>query len=60
MDRPHNGGSGPGRPRWVKISWIIAAVIAVVILTGVLFGGDHGPRMHTAPVKEGHVSSVDY
>ena len=57
-DRPDAASPEPGRPRWVKVSWIIAAVIAVVILAAVLFGGEHGPGMHTAPAKEGHVSSV--
>jgi hypothetical protein len=33
-------------------------VIAVVILAAVLFGGEHGPGVHSAPAKEGHVSSV--
>jgi hypothetical protein len=52
-DRPHNGDPEPGRPRWVTVSWIIAAVIAVVILAAVLFGGEHGPGVHSAPAKEG-------
>ena len=40
--------SYPGTPRWVKVSGIIAAALAlaavVVILTGV--GGPHGPGRH--------------
>lgn len=38
----------PGTPRWVKVSGIVAAVLAllivVVMITGV--GGPHGPARH--------------
>lgn len=48
-DRPEEGTAETGPPRWVKISWIVAAVIVVVILAALLFGGEHGPGMHSAP-----------
>ncbi len=48
-DRPDEDSTEPGTPRWVKVSWIIAAVIVLVILAALLFGGDHGPGMHDAP-----------
>jgi hypothetical protein len=47
--RPDVGSTEPGTPRWVKVSWVIAAVIVVVVLTALLIGGDHGPSMHGAP-----------
>lgn len=43
------GGSGPivGLPRWVKISGIAAAVLAVLLVVVLLFGGGrHGPGRH--------------
>ena len=46
--------SYPGTPRWVKVSGIIAAALAlaavVLILTGV--GGPHGPGRHL-PIDAG-------
>jgi hypothetical protein len=48
-DRPDGAGTDPETPRWVKVSWIIAAVIVVVILAALVFGGEHGPSMHGAP-----------
>jgi hypothetical protein len=36
-----------GMPRWVKVSGIIAIVIAVTVLIVVLVsGGEHGPGRH--------------
>jgi hypothetical protein len=41
--------SGPGMPRWVKVSAIVVGVlillVVVLALTGVL-GGQHGPGRH--------------
>ncbi len=54
-DRP---GTEPGTPRWVKISWIIAAIVVVLILAALLFGREHGPGMHSAPSNPGHMSST--
>jgi len=48
-DPPDGKNTETGTPRWVKVSWIIAAVIVVVTLAALLFGGDHGPGMHGAP-----------
>jgi hypothetical protein len=48
-DRPDGGSTEPGTPRWVKVSWIVAAMIVVVILAALLIGGEHGPSMHGAP-----------
>jgi hypothetical protein len=53
-DRPDEGNTEPGTPgpetpRWVKVSWIIAAAIVIVVLAALLFGGQHGPSMHGAP-----------
>jgi hypothetical protein len=42
-------GSGPGTPRWVKVSGILA-LIALVVLVVMLVagGGQHGPGRHAA------------
>nr|MBA2601249.1 hypothetical protein [Actinomycetota bacterium] len=55
--QPENGerhvspGDGPvGTPRWVKISGIVAAIVIALIVVVLLFGGDHGPGRHTAPM----------
>ncbi|MFP8958981.1 hypothetical protein ACLIYP_00110 [Streptomyces nanhaiensis] len=38
---------GPGIPRWVKVSGIVAAVlVALVVLVMLLSGGEHGPGRH--------------
>ena len=48
-DRPDGDGTEHVTPRWVKVSWIIAAVIVLVVVAALLFGGEHGPGMHGAP-----------
>jgi hypothetical protein len=38
---------GPGMPRWVKVSAIVVAVLALLVVIVVLVsGGEHGPRRH--------------
>ena len=42
-------GSPPGMPRWVKVSGIIVAVLALLLVIVLLIsGGDHGPRRHSS------------
>jgi hypothetical protein len=36
----------PGTPRWVKVSLIIAGLVAVLVVILLLVGGDHGPARH--------------
>jgi hypothetical protein len=39
----------PGMPRWVKVSLIVALVLAVLVVVVLLVGGgvgDHGPGRH--------------
>jgi hypothetical protein len=37
----------PGMPRWVKVSGVIAIVLALLVVIIVLVsGGEHGPRRH--------------
>jgi hypothetical protein len=43
-------GAGPGpttgMPRWVKVSLVIALAVVVLLVIVLLFGGEHGPRLH--------------
>jgi hypothetical protein len=42
-------GSPPGMPRWVKVSAIIAAVLAILLVIVMLLSGSgHGPRRHSS------------
>jgi hypothetical protein len=52
------GSTNAGTPRWVKVSWIVAAVIVLVILAALLLGGEHGPGRHSAPRDGGRTVSV--
>jgi len=48
--------SGPGVPRWVKVSGIIAAVLALLVVAVMLLvGGEHGPGRH---LSAGHSAVV--
>jgi hypothetical protein len=39
--------SYPGTPRWVKISGIVAVVLALLLVIAAIFGGGrHGPGRH--------------
>ena len=35
-----------GMPRWVKVSLIVAAVSAVLVVVMLLVGGEHSPGRH--------------
>lgn len=37
-----------GPPRWVKVSAIIAAVLALLLAVALLAGGGHGPGRHAS------------
>jgi hypothetical protein len=38
----------PGRPRWVKVSLLVAlAIIVLFVVLQLVGGGDHGPGRHT-------------
>lgn len=42
------GHTTPGRPRWVKVSGVIAIVLVLLMAGLQLFGGgNHGPFRHT-------------
>ena len=52
---------GPGMPRWVKVLISVAALLAVLLLVGLLSGG-HGPGRHlgsptSAATTSGHPPS---
>lgn len=38
-----------GTPRWVKVFGTIAALVVVLLVALLLFGGGHGPGRHTGP-----------
>lgn len=48
-----------GMPRWVKVSGLIAIILALtVVIVLLVSGGEHGPRRHlpgghTPPVEHG-------
>jgi hypothetical protein len=43
-------GAGPeptiGMPRWVKVFLVVALAVVVLLVIVLLFGGEHGPRLH--------------
>jgi hypothetical protein len=47
-----NRGSTTGTPRWVKVFWIIALILVLLVVVGLLTGragpGGHGPSRHTS------------
>jgi hypothetical protein len=38
----------PGPPRWVKVFGLIALVVVLLVVVGMLIGGEHGPGRHTS------------
>ena len=59
---PTSGGAG--MPRWVKVSLAIAAVLLVLAIAVMLFGGgEHGPGRHlsgVAPTNSTLVLELDH
>lgn len=60
----------PARPRWVKVSAIVALIVALLIVALLLLGGgSHGPGRHlssgdgaatpSSTVTEGHTPPAD-
>lgn len=49
-ENPEPGSdSAPGMPRWVKLSLVLGAIIAVAVVAVLLLGGgQHGPARHSA------------
>jgi hypothetical protein len=53
-------GSTTGMPRWVKVSAIIAAVLALLVVIVMLVGGgNHGPGRHTSSESTSPASVTD-
>jgi hypothetical protein len=51
--------SGPGMPRWVKISLVIAILLILAFVVTRLLGVQHGPGLHGPPQGSGdHTASV--
>lgn len=49
VDASPGRGSPPGAPRWVKVSGIIALVLALLVAVVLLLGGGgHGPAQHSS------------
>lgn len=57
-DRDRPTAATPGMPRWVKTLIVLAALVAVLVVVGLLTGG-HGPGRHlgSGPVS---TSSATY
>lgn len=52
-------GSPPGAPRWVKVSGIVALVLALLITAVLLLGGGgHGPAQHISSGRAGGLTPV--
>jgi hypothetical protein len=47
-----------GMPRWVKISLIIAIVLAAALIVSLLLGVQHGPGLHEPSGGSGGLSST--
>lgn len=47
------GGPAVGMPRWVKVSLIVAIVLALAFIITTLAGIRHGPSIHTPPGSSG-------
>lgn len=55
--------SPPGMPRWVKVSGMIAIVVALlVVIALVVSGGEHGPGRHlpAGDTPTGHTPPVSH
>ncbi len=39
-------------PRWVKVTGIVVAALAVLAVVALLFGGEHGPGRHAPDVEQ--------
>lgn len=49
----------PGAPRWVKISGIVVAVLALLVVIIILAGGGrHGPGRHMSSTDAGALMQV--
>jgi hypothetical protein len=47
-DGVRTGHEPSGTPRWVKVFWIVLAVLAVALVVLMLFAGRHGPGRHAS------------
>ena len=45
-DAEPGGGPTAGMPRWVKVFLLVALAVVVLLVIVLLFGGEHGPRLH--------------
>lgn len=53
------GDGSIGTPRWVKIFGTVTALVIVLIVFLLLFGGGHGPSRHSAPTGgSGHTPAA--
>ena len=58
-DGSDTGGSPPATPRWVKVSAIVAVVLAALVVVMLLLG--HSPAQHSASgVVDGPGSPVGF
>jgi hypothetical protein len=45
---PSDTGAPAGMPRWVKVFVVLALIAVVLLVVGLLVGGNHGPGRHAA------------
>jgi ferric-dicitrate binding protein FerR (iron transport regulator) len=54
--RPADRDAEPRRRRWIRVTLVVLAIIALVVVAVMLLGGgSHGPWRHTAPAASEHV-----
>ena len=53
-ERPIRGrGPATGTPRWVKVTGLLVAVLALLVVVMLLLPGGHGPSRH---IPSGHTA----
>jgi hypothetical protein len=52
--------SATGVPRWVKLTGIVLAVVALIVVVILLVGGGHSPRRHGYGKPAGQAASTSY
>lgn len=60
-EQPAAAGATPhpaGMPRWVKVSGLVAAVVLLLLVVTLLFGGKHGPYRHLGGASAGSPPSA--
>ena len=60
MTQDHDPAEGAGQaPRWVKVSLIVAAVLAALLVVALIFGHGPGRHMHHS-MPASHAASLGH